>query len=118
MNRGINPFPEGASYKEYTLPAVSIRSPAGENCVHMMDSNPIAETLEKLWPEPALHVADSTTADTQAKMDQLQYSSFPAFMPKIPNILNASSAEYYHRERAALFGMSLIDIENAKGAQA
>ena len=26
MNRGINPFPEGASYKEYTLPAVSIRS--------------------------------------------------------------------------------------------
>ena len=84
----------------------------------MMDSNPIAETLEKLWPEPALHVADSTTADTQAKMDQLQYSSFPAFMPKIPNILNASSAEYYHRERAALFGMSLIDIENAKGAQA
>ena len=86
--------------------------------MHNMDSLPIARALEDLIPEPTLFVEDPASADAESKMMQLLFASFAAYMPKIPNILNTRSAEYYHRERSALFGTSLVDIEKAKGATA
>jgi glutathione S-transferase len=83
-----------------------------------MNSTTIAEALEDLFPTPTLHVKDAATTRANDLLMKLMMTSFAAYMPLIPNILNPVSKEYYEREREALMGASLSDIYNAKGASA
>jgi glutathione S-transferase len=83
-----------------------------------MNSTTIAQALEDFFPEPTLHVRDETTAKADELLGKLMLTSFAAYMPLIPNILNPVSQEYYTREREALIGVPLADIYKAKGPSA
>ena len=77
-----------------------------------MDSRKIGEALDKLQPEPSLHMdekeaIDRALAAVGATFEHLR----PIGMPRIPErLLNPRSAEYFQETRAKRFGMSLADL--------
>ena len=97
---------------------MTIKHQTPDSPVHLMNSLPIAQALEDLFPSPTLHVRDAISTKAEELLQKLMLASFAAYMPLIPNILNPVSKEYYEREREALMGVKLIDVYNAKGAQA
>lgn len=110
------PKNEGAgSYStDYSCPAAKF--PDGS---YVMDSRKIAEGLEKLKPEPSLHMGDGKTIDkVQGTVLEVFGHLRPIAMVRIPErLLNPRSAEYFEETRAQRFGMSLKDLSQSDKAK-
>ncbi|OQN96732.1 hypothetical protein B0A48_17156 [Cryoendolithus antarcticus] len=101
----IPPNPAG-SLAAYSSPAV--RMPDG---TYIMDSRAIADALEKLHPEPSLHLESECVEKVQKLVLELWDALRPIAMPRIPTtVLSPASAEYFERTRAVRFGMTLTEL--------
>ncbi|KAK6441965.1 hypothetical protein LTR95_001800 [Oleoguttula sp. CCFEE 5521] len=111
----IPPNPAG-SLAAYSSPAV--RMPDG---TYIMDSRAIADALEKLQPEPSLHLDSQYVEKVQELVLELWDALRPIAMPRIPTtVLPPASAEYFERTRAVRFGMTLTELgqSDQAGSQA
>lgn len=77
-----------------------------------MESRRIADALEKLQPEPSLHLDSGLPERAQGIVDQLLRTVVVPFMYRIPDwLLRPEGAKWYHEERQKLFGgMTLYDF--------
>lgn len=99
---------------EFSCPAA--RFPDGS---YVMDSRKIAETLDKLVPQPSLHTDRADVIDrVQSTVLACQGALGPLLMPAVPNLLPPRSAEYFHTTRAKRFGMPLPEFAKSdKGGE-
>lgn len=97
----------------YTCPAVKL--PDG---TFMMDSRPICTALENLHPEPSLHMSDTETMDrARDALAPIWVALRPLILPRVPEmLLPERSAEYFHRTREQVFGMSLAEVAKSEAA--
>ncbi|KAF2726334.1 hypothetical protein K431DRAFT_214246 [Polychaeton citri CBS 116435] len=107
--------PHVGYWKNYTVPAVLL--PDG---TAIMDSMPIAEKLETLYPEPSLHLDTGVPQKIQeVAVDTLAPWLLPIFIPLTPHLLSSNtSREHFEQERARIFGMSMQDFAKEKGGEA
>ena len=106
-------LPPNAEGRPYTVPAVKL--PDGR---YIMDSIKIAHELEKLYPEPSLHLDSPVLKQVMELLPSCIGPLTGFIMPKVPrNLLNPSSVEYFERTRAEGFGMPLAQLEKEKGGE-
>ncbi len=95
----------------YTLPAIHF--PDG---TLIMESSAIAAKLESLYPDPSLHLDNGLAQKVGPLIGKVAFPLIPDFMPRIGrDIIVESSVEYFQTARAKRFGMSLDELEKAKG---
>ena len=83
-----------------------------------MDSINIAHELEKLYPEPSIHLDAPVLKQVLELAPRCIHPLIGAVMPKIPrNLLNPPSVEYFERTRAVRFGMPLAQLEKERGGE-
>lgn len=103
---GIKKNEPGQAYTDYWCPAV--RMPDG---TYIMESHNIALALESLHPDPTLHVSSPNTEQAIAVIDNIVKCVAPAYLYRLPdNNFSPESKEWYHRQRAKLFGASLYQV--------
>ena len=108
--KGVTP---NASGTPYTAPAVEF-----EDGTVVMESLLIARELERRHPEPSLVVDDPVVDQVLDVMGKIFGACAPELLPPVPQaFLNDVSAEYFERTRAVVFGMTLADLQKAKGGQ-
>lgn len=108
---GILPNPEGTVPNTYTIPTVRLGSGT-----YVVDSKQIAFELEKLQPEPSLHLESPLWEQAQQAVMKVWTALIPVIMPQVPrNLLNPTSMEYFERTRSERFGMPLDELEETKG---
>ena len=85
-----------------------------------MDSRSICEHLDRIQPEPSLHMQDaSDLIDTTlralgAVFEQLR----PMALPRVPTtLLSTTSSKYFFETRQEMFGMGLPDLAVTEDAQ-
>lgn len=107
----IAPNKEGMAY---TIPAIYLPHSDSPNKA-LQDSRVIAEELERLHPEPSLHLDAPVLPKVESLVPKIRSPLDPILMPRIPrNILNPDSAEYFSRTRAVRFGMPLPEFEKCE----
>ncbi|KAK5681447.1 hypothetical protein LTS10_005977 [Elasticomyces elasticus] len=110
---GIPPNASGLLGTRYTVPVV--RLPNGE---HIMESAAIAERLEKVYPEPSLHLDTGLHNTAAAAVGKTGFALLPVFMPRVVRTMIVESSVPWVREaRQKAFGMSLEELEAAKGGE-
>ena len=83
-----------------------------------MDSLAIAKVLEKLQPEPSLHLDNGYTDRCQTAVLETQKAIMPIAMPRIPTkVLNEASAGYFRETREKRVGMTLPELAKSEKAQ-
>ncbi|KAH8131653.1 hypothetical protein LI328DRAFT_158700 [Trichoderma asperelloides] len=103
---GLAPNPPSPLFKPYTVPAIKHPS-AG----YIMESNVIVKELEKLHPEPSLHLDNGYYDKARASVEEAIHSLLPEIVPRISfTILNEGSIEYFNRTRGELLGMPVSEI--------
>ncbi|KAK5108667.1 hypothetical protein LTR62_008072 [Meristemomyces frigidus] len=96
----------------YSSPVV--RMPDG---AYIMDSLKIATALEKLQPEPSLHLNNGYIDRVQTIVLDIMKGLGPNIYPLIPkHVLPQSSAEYFSETRAKRFGMPLPELAKSDKA--
>lgn len=81
-----------------------------------MDSRKIAAELERLHPQPPLHLDSPLLPKVQELIAQGIAPLRGVVYPKIPRkLLNPPSKEYFERTRAVRFGMPLPQLEKELG---
>ncbi|KAK5716222.1 hypothetical protein LTR17_016564 [Elasticomyces elasticus] len=109
---GIPANPEGA-FADYTCPC--IRLPDG---TFIMDSNPIAEKLESLYPEPSMRMENGLWKEMAVVCDGLVFSAGPDFLcPLVNDILREPAGAWFSEDRHKRFGATLPDIEVGMGGE-
>ncbi|EMC92108.1 hypothetical protein BAUCODRAFT_276412 [Baudoinia panamericana UAMH 10762] len=100
------------STAQYSSPAVKL--PDG---TYVMESLKIARALEKLQPEPSLHLDNGYTERMQSAAQKVLQSLAPIGMPRIPvKLLNEASQPYFNETRSKRFGMSLPELAKSQMA--
>lgn len=113
MTDSTRDIPAAKGKMPYTSPTVTL--PDGR---HVMGSEKIAPELERLKPEPSLHVDDPMTEKATAAVGEFFGGLVPLLLPRVPKrLLNPRSAEYFEETRKGWFGMPLKELEQSKGAQ-
>ena len=85
---------------------------------HVMGSEKIAPELEKLKPEPSLHIDDPVTEKATLAVQTFFGALRALLLPRVPKVLlNPSSADYFERTRKEWFGMPLSELEQSKDAK-
>jgi len=109
---GLPPNPrDGPGYfADYSSPA--IRYADGR---HAMDSWPIAHELEKQYPAPSLHLDDGIVAQVRDLTAVFAAPLRAHMIPRVPLLLPARSAAYFHETREAAFGKALEDVAREAG---
>ncbi|EEP81383.1 predicted protein [Uncinocarpus reesii 1704] len=115
--RSFNLAPLSNGPVPYTLPAI-IHAPSlpSETGHALNDSWPIAQHLERTFPAPEYPSIFPTPASyplavaVQKILANVMVKGMSLHIPKVPNILEPSCAEYFHRTRAVRFGKSLPDF--------
>ncbi|ROT40781.1 hypothetical protein SODALDRAFT_343061 [Sodiomyces alkalinus F11] len=103
--------PQTGEIAAYTIPA--IRTPQGN---YIMNSLPIAQALEALQPEPSLRVDDPAVSRVQALVQETLMALAAVLLAPVPrDLLREASVPYFEETRKNLFGMSLAELEEAKG---
>jgi len=83
-----------------------------------MDSLAIAKALEKLQPEPSLHLDSGYTDRCQTAVLETQKAIMPIAVARIPaKVLNEASARYFSETREKRFGMPLPELAQSEKAQ-
>ena len=92
-----------------------VRFPNGD---YVMDSEPIAQRLEREYPEPSLHL-DWPVLKEKVFPHAMKIVSEtrPIWMPKVPEILSDRGAEYFHRTRKEWFGITLDEMLKTEGQE-
>ena len=85
---------------------------------YIMDSRKIAEAVEKLQPQPSLHMDRGEVIDrAQAAVSKVLVGLGPIGIPRVPALLlPPRGAEYFHETRAKRFGMSLQELARSDRA--
>jgi glutathione S-transferase len=100
----------------YTLPAV--RFPDG---TYVMDSKNIIAEVVKRYPEPAYPPMRIEEPMRLRAIDGIRQAFGPLHANVIPQVpvkcLNDASAEFFHRTRAAQFGMNLAEYQDKNGGE-
>ncbi|KAK7542558.1 uncharacterized protein J3D65DRAFT_220487 [Phyllosticta citribraziliensis] len=108
---GVPPNDPSSNPVPYSIPTV--RLPDG---TYIMDSQKIIVELEKLQPEPSLHIDSDVLPRVQELMPQIMGALVGVFMPRTPRVLLADvSATYFEDTRKVRFGMPLSQLEKEKG---
>ncbi|KAK5736575.1 hypothetical protein LTR17_007394 [Elasticomyces elasticus] len=109
---GCPPNPPGTNYVDYSSPAA--RLPGG---TYVMDSLRIAHALEKLQPEPSLHL-DNGYVDRVFKTIMATHGALaPNVVVRLPiKVLRPASQEYFRTTRGKRFGMSLEELAKSDKA--
>jgi len=104
---GIPSNPVSESPWLYAAPAT--RLPDGS---YVMDSRAIALALDKLYPEPSLHMHEGAAIDrAQAAVIALITALAAVIVPRPPKmVLGERSADYFRRTREVKFGMALAEL--------
>jgi glutathione S-transferase len=110
---GISKNDPSTAYTDYSSPAVKL--PDGR---YIMDSRSIGEALDKLQPEPSLHMDRGDVIDRTAAVVGAVFTPLRAIaMPRVPDLLNQRSADYFHETRSKRFGMSLEELGKSEKAK-
>lgn len=109
---GVPANDKSISLAEYSSPVAKM--PDGS---YIMDSRAIAEALEKLQPEPSLHMDDGETIDRTLKtIVGIHGCLGPIVMPRVPDLLNPRSEQYFRETREKRFGMPLHEVAKSEKA--
>ena len=107
---GVPAHKPGASYADHTVPAVKL--PDGR---YVMESEAIAQELDKLFPEPSLPLDLDLVREVQGFVGDTVYKAARLTLPRVArDIIRAGSSEYFNRtkgERLGGVGTSLDQIE-------
>lgn len=85
-----------------------------------MDSRAICEHLDRIQPEPSLHMRDaSDLIDTTLKALGAVFGELrPMALPRVPTtLLSPTSSKFFFETRQEMFGMGLPDLAVTDGAQ-
>lgn len=83
-----------------------------------MESQAIAERLEKDYPTPSLHLDCPFLPKVQALLPEILKPLGGLWQPAVPNnLLNPSSKEYFERTRAERLGKSLTQFAQESGGE-
>ncbi|KAF4963831.1 hypothetical protein FSARC_8191 [Fusarium sarcochroum] len=97
----------------WTIPTVKF--PDG---TYIMDSDKIADRIEKEHPEPSTHRDSPVLPKLFAVMPRLMGSLRPIYFTNVPGrILNEKSVPYWHETRSKLAGQPLDQFYKEKGGQ-
>lgn len=114
------PVPGGPpAVSPYTVPAIRLPSSTEGGARYLMDSAKIVPELERLWPEPGLHLDESPVDEVIAALLGVTRQLLPIFMPLVGrSMVVESSREWFYEARKAMFGgMSLDRVEQEKGGE-
>lgn len=109
---GVTPNESGMPY---TLPAIVHKSSITSNSHGaMMDSLPIIEHLDKVFPSPPLFPSGDASYALFIAVGKIMMAMGPGFrnciIPCVPEYLDERGAEYFLRTRAELFGKPLAEV--------
>ncbi|KAJ5162302.1 hypothetical protein N7492_007694 [Penicillium capsulatum] len=107
--------PPNAEGKPYTLPAIVHKASISTNAHGaMMDSFPIIQHLETLYPSPPLFPSGDASYALLLAIGKIASVMAPAFrqliIPRVPEGLDPRGAEYFIRTRTEAFGKPLADV--------
>lgn len=98
--------PNTGNAKPYTLPMVRIRD--GDSTTYVMDSQTIAEALERLSPSPPLRFDSPLLGEVEDVFRRIAEALRPVLLGlTLEAVLTERSAEYYSRVRAEALGMPI-----------
>jgi glutathione S-transferase len=81
-----------------------------------MESTAIAAKLDSLYPDPPLRMDNGLLQKVGPLIGKSSFPLIPVFMPRIGrDVVVESSYDYFQEARAKRFGMSLDELEKAKG---
>ena len=101
----ITPNDGTAANTDYSSPACKM--PDGS---YVMDSRNIGVALDELQPEPSLHMDSGYVDRALGAVDKIRLNLGPIGMPRVPDLLNERSAEYFRETRGKRFGMPLAEL--------
>ncbi|KAJ5970924.1 uncharacterized protein N7479_000842 [Penicillium vulpinum] len=118
---GIPPG-KSSSTIPYTLPAISHKGSITSNPEGvLMDSEPIAMYLDKLYPSPPLFPSGdasySLMVAVQKLLSLLSPSTRALIIPNVPYKLDERGREYFIRTRSAAFGKPLSEVRPTDEAE-
>jgi glutathione S-transferase len=83
-----------------------------------MDSAAIATELESLYPVPSIHLETGLHEEIGPILGQIAGPLVPVFMPRLArDKLVESSVPWFQEARKQRFGVSLDELEQAKGSE-
>jgi len=84
-----------------------------------MESPPITEKLEALYPEPSLHLETGLHNEAYALADSMVFTAGPDFLvPLVTDVLREPAGAWFAEDRQKRFGISLQDLEAKMGGEA
>ncbi|PYH99130.1 putative glutathione S-transferase [Aspergillus ellipticus CBS 707.79] len=108
FEKHIPPNPTGFPY---SIPTVLL--PDG---TYIMDSREIANSIEKQYPQPSLHLDSNYLTKIESIWSRHMSIVRPLFIPQVPKrLLNEGSLDYWYTTREEMFGMSLDQLEKEQG---
>ncbi|KGO37223.1 Glutathione S-transferase, C-terminal [Penicillium expansum] len=99
----------------YTMPAISHKGSITSNPDGvLMDSQPIAEYIDKLYPSPPLFPSGDASYSLFIAVEKFKDLISPSFrsliVPNVPPKLDERGREYFIRTRSAAFGKPLSEV--------
>ncbi|KAK0314648.1 hypothetical protein LTR01_001472 [Friedmanniomyces endolithicus] len=110
---GIPPNPPGTNNGAvYSSPAVRF-----SDGTYVMDSDNIVHALDRMQPEPSLHLDNGYTDRVQAAVLEAHVALVPINLPRVPvKLLRPASREYFETTREKRFGMPLEELAKSEKA--
>ena len=107
--------PPGKSAMPYTLPAISHKGSITSNTDGvLMDSEPIAMYIDKLYPSPPLYPSGDASYSLVVAVQKILALMSPSFrqliIPNVPSGLDPRGREYFIRTRSVAFGKPLSEV--------
>ncbi|KAJ9149482.1 Glutathione S-transferase [Pleurostoma richardsiae] len=107
-------LPPNESGTPYTIPTIKL-----SDGTWIMDSSKIAHTLEKLHPDPPLHLESPYQTRVDQIVSKVGQLVCPLCYSRVPvNLLNEASVEYWYTTRRQRLGMSVQEYEEKYGGEA
>ncbi|KAJ5592781.1 hypothetical protein N7537_009685 [Penicillium hordei] len=107
--------PPGKSATPYTLPAISHKGSITSNPDGvLMDSEPIAMYIDKLYPSPPLFPSGDASYSLVIAVQKIVSLISPSYrlmvIPNVPSGLDERGREYFIRTRTVAFGKPLSEV--------
>lgn len=114
--------PPGESATPYTLPAISHKGSITSNPDGiLMDSEPIAMYIDKLYPSPPLFPSGDASYSLVVAVLKIMSLMSPSIrsliIPNVPSGLDERAREYFIRTRSAAFGKPLSEVRPTDEAE-
>ncbi|KAJ5726360.1 Glutathione S-transferase-like protein ustS [Penicillium malachiteum] len=123
----IKPFTQGLGLEanptgyKWTLPAIIHDSVTSNPNGAMMDSLPIVQHLDKVFPEPPLFPSGDASYALLLAVQRLTIGLGPAIrsiiIPTVPEYLDPRGQEYFVRTRSESFGKPLAEVRPTDPAE-